>query len=76
MSFIRLPDDYEPAARCATCDEFVLLSEAVFHENEHFHSECRPDLVRCAWCGLWLYKTEAKQIGEEFYHPVCFLEVT
>lgn len=77
MSPIRIfePDDYEPAARCATCDEFVLLNEAAHHENEHFHPDCRPDLVRCSWCGEWLYETDAKQIREDYYHARCFQEV-
>ena len=75
MGFIRLPDDYEPAEVCATCDEHVLLSEAARHDGEYFHPDCRSDLARCDWCGEWLYRTEARQIGKEFYHPVCFAEM-
>lgn len=75
MSFIRIPDDYEPTEVCATCDEHVLSSEAAKFEGLFFHTHCRPDLVRCSWCGEWLYKTEAKQLSQDFYHPLCFMEM-
>jgi formylmethanofuran dehydrogenase subunit E len=76
MSPIRMlePEDYEPAVRCASCDEWLPEAESGFSEGAHFHPACRPDLVRCCWCGEWLPKLEARQLGKEFYHPRCFEE--
>jgi len=70
-----VPDDFDRAVQCASCDEWLPENQALFHDGVHFHPRCRPDLVRCGWCGDGILKTEAKQVGTEFFHRLCSSEV-
>jgi len=76
MNPIRLlePEDFERSVRCGTCDEWLPVDQALSFEGEGYHESCRPDLVHCCWCGDALLRTDAKQVGDEFYHQTCFKE--
>jgi hypothetical protein len=71
------PEDWEsPARRCSSCGEYVPKDEAAFHEGEHFHPDCRPDLDRCCWCGRWSPKAEVVLADDgDLYHRACIREI-